>query len=296
MRDLLKRPEKAAYLFVFPSLLILLVFTVIPVVSAFGISMFDLNMFFKNTKFVGLGNYLKLIADARVWNSFGNTFYFVAMEVPLQVALGLVVAVLVAQNNYFNKLLRSVYFIPVICSLTSISIIWSLILDPNIGIIPYYAQLLNLGKPMFLKDPNMAMPIIVLLTVWKNFGHTMVILLAGIQGINPAYYEAAQVEGAGAFRQFFKITLPLLLPNIAFCAITNLIGSMQVFDQVYIATHGGPLFRTETAVQYIYGRAFTSPFQLGYASAIAMVLFIIIMVLSLVLNGWFLRREEAIYA
>ncbi|MCE5342140.1 MAG: sugar ABC transporter permease [Eubacteriales bacterium] len=221
---------------------------------------------------------------------------FMLMEVPLQVTLGLFVAVLVSRASWFVRLARSVLFIPVVCSLTSISIIWSLILDPTIGIIPYYTQLLGLGKCTFLKDPNLAMPIIVFLSVWKNFGQTMVILLAGIQSINPTYYEAAMVEGAKPAQQFFRITLPLLLPNVAFCVITNLIGSMQVFDQVYVATRGGPMFRTETAVMYIYTRAFSAPFQLGYASAIATVLFVIIMILSLTLNRWFLKREEAVYA
>ena len=276
-------------------MLILLVFTIIPVISAVGISLFNMNMFFKDTAFVGLANYKKAFADPRVWNSFGNTLKFVLMEVPLQVAVGLFLAVLLSRRSWFTNAMRTVFFVPVICSLTSIGIIWSLILDPTIGILPYYLRCLGLGSCQFLKDPDLAMPIIVLLTVWKNAGHTMVILLAGINAINPAYYEAARVEGASAVRQFFSITLPLLLPNVAFCVVTNLIGSMQVFDQVYVATRGGPLFRTETAVMYIYSRAFSAPFALGYASSIAVVLFVIIMTLSLTLNTWFLKREEGIY-
>lgn len=294
--DLLNKPEKAAWLFILPSMLILLVFTIVPVVASIGVSFFDLNMFFKNTHFAGLANYQKLIGDARVWNSLKNTFQFVLMEVPFQVALGLLVAVLVSRSSLFCKMARSVLFIPVVCSLTSISIIWSLILDPTIGILPYYLRELGLGRQTFLKDPDMAMGVIVFLSVWKNFGQTMVLLLAGIQSISPAYYEAAVVEGAGAWTRFIRITLPLILPNISFCVVTNLIGSMQVFDQVYVTTRGGPLFRTETAVVYIYSRAFSQPFALGYASAIATVLFAAIMILALSLNRWFLKREEAIYA
>ena len=123
----------------------------------------------------------------------------------------------------------------------------------------------------------------------------MVILLAGIQSISPSYYEAAEVEGASKTDQFFRITIPLLTPNIAFCAVTNLIGSMQVFDQVYVTTRGGPMFSTESAVLYIYTRGFNSPYQLGYASAIAVLLCLIIMTLSLTLNRWFIAREEGIY-
>ena len=295
MREWLNRPEKTAYLFILPSMLILLVFTIIPVISAVGISLFNMNMFFKDTTFVGLANYTKAFSDQRVWNSFGNTLKFVLMEVPLQVAVGLFLAVLLSRRSWFTNAMRTVFFVPVICSLTSIGIIWSLILDPTIGILSYYLRCLGLESCQFLKDPDLALPIIVLLTVWKNAGHTMVILLAGINAINPAYYEAARVEGASAVRQFFSITLPLLLPNVAFCVVTNLIGSMQVFDQVYVATRGGPLFRTETAVMYIYSRAFSAPFALGYASSIAVVLFVIIMTLSLTLNTWFLKREEGIY-
>lgn len=295
MRDWLNRPEKTAYLFILPSMLILLVFTIIPVVSAIVISLFNMNMFFKDTAWVGIANYQKAFSDGRVWNALGNTFRFVLMEVPLQVVLGLFMAVLLSRTNWFTKAMRTVFFIPVICSLTSISVIWSLILDPTIGILAYYIRNLGLGQVQFLKDPVLAMPIIVFLTVWKNFGHTMVILLAGIQSINPGYYEAATVEGATAFKQFTKITVPLLLPNLAFCVVTNLIGSMQVFDQVYVATRGGPLFKTETIVQYIYSRAFNQPYALGYASSIAAILFVIIMTLSLTLNTWFLKREEAVY-
>lgn len=276
-------------------MLILLVFTIIPVISAVGISLFNMNMFFKDTAFVGLANYKKAFADPRVWNSFGNALKFVLMEVPLQVAVDLFLAVLLSRRSWFTNAMRTVFFVPVICSLTSIGIIWSLILDPTIGILSYYLHCLGLGSCQFLKDPDLAMPIIVLLTVWKNAGHTMVILLAGINAINPAYYEAARVEGASAVRQFFSITLPLLLPNVAFCVMTNPIGSIQVFDQVYVATRGGPLFHTETAVMYIYSRAFSAPFALGYASSIAVVLFVIIMTLSLTLNTWFLKREEGIY-
>ena len=295
MRDWLNRPEKTAYLFILPSMLILFAFTFIPVVSAITISFFDLNMFFKNTAFSGIANYRKAFSDARVWNAMGNTFRFVLMEVPFQVALGLFMAALLSRTTWFTRAMRTVFFIPVICSLTSISVIWSLILDPTIGILAYYIRSMGLGQVQFLKDPVLAMPIIVFLTVWKNFGHTMVILLAGIQSISPGYYEAATVEGATAWKQFSRITLPLLLPNIAFCVVTNLIGSMQVFDQVYVATRGGPLFKTETIVQYIYSRAFNQPYALGYASSIATVLFVIIMTLSLSLNSWFLKREEAVY-
>ena len=289
------RPERAAYLFLAPSLIILVCFSLIPVLASFAISFMKMNLFLSDVGFAGLKNYQKLWADARMWNSLKNTMIFVLGEVPLQVCLGLVVAAMVTRNTRFNKMMRAAYFVPVICSLTSIGIILSMMLDTTIGIIPYFCKLLGLGSPTFLKSVSTAMPTVIAVTAWKNFGHTAVILLAGMQSIAPAYYEAADVEGAGKGNQFLRITIPLLLPNIAFCVVTNLIGSMQVFDQVYVMTRGGPLYSTESAVMYIYTRGFNSPFQLGYASAIAVALCLIIMALSLTLNRWFIAREEGIY-
>ena len=240
-------------------------------------------------------NFIRAFQDVRVGNSFLNTSYFVLLETPIQVFVGLVVAAAVAQNTYFNRFLRSVYFIPVICSMAAIGIIWSMILDSNIGIVPYYIHKLGFSKPLMLRDPNWAMPIVALLTVWKNFGQTMVILVAGIAGISGSYYEAARIDGASSFQQFWRITIPLLLPSLGFCVVTNLIGSFQVFDQVYVATRGGPMFRTETVVQYIYTRAFKPPYELGYASSIAFLLFCLIVVFSLLLNHRVRRQEEKIF-
>jgi multiple sugar transport system permease protein len=295
VNNLLCRPEKAAYLFIAPSMLILTLFVVVPLVAALVISMTQLNLFFTKTNFIGFANYLKAFSTDRVWNSFKNTFYFVLLEVPAQVVLGLVVASALAANTRFNRVMRSIFFIPVVCSLTSISLIWSLILDPTIGMIPYSLTLLGLPKITFLKDPALAMPVLAFLTVWKNFGHTMIIIGAGLTGISSTYYEAARIDGANAFQQFMRVTVPLLLPAIGFCVVTNLIGSMQMFDQAYVTTRGGPLFKTETAVIYIYQRAFSQPFELGLASAISVMLFVVIAVLSLTANGIIRRRERNLY-
>lgn len=289
------QPKHAAYVFLLPSFLVLTLFVFVPLVAALILGLLNINLFFKDTAFVGFDNFVKAFQDERVPNAFKNTFYFVLLETPVQVFIGLVVAATVAQNTRFNKFVRSVYFIPVVCSMTSIGIIWSLILDSNIGIVPYYIYQLGFQKPLMLRDPNWAMPIVALLTVWKNFGHTMVILVAGIAGISNTYYEAARIDGASSIQQFRHITIPLLIPSLSFCIVTNLIGSFQVFDQVYVATHGGPMHRTETAVQYIYSRAFSPPYELGYASAIAFMLFVVIAVLSLTLNRWLQKREEKMF-
>jgi len=289
------QPKHAAYLFITPSLLFLTVFVFVPLIIALFLGFFQVNLFFKDTMFVLFDNFTRAFQDERVMGSFLNTTYFVLLETPIQVFIGLVVAVLVTQNTYFNRFLRSIYFSPVICSMTAIGIIWSMVLDSNIGIIPYYIYRLGFEKPLMLRDPNWAMPIVALLTVWRNFGHTMIILVAGISSIPGTYYEAARIDGASSIQQFIRITIPLLLPALGFCMVTNLIGSFQVFDQVYVATRGGPMFRTETVVQYIYTRAFKAPYELGYASAIAFLLFLLIAVFSLILNHRLRRQEEKMF-
>ncbi|MBI9048626.1 MAG: sugar ABC transporter permease [Anaerolineaceae bacterium] len=286
-----KKPKGAAYIFLLPAILTLLVFVFVPLIYAVVISFQDVTIFLNPPNFVGFSNYERMFHDDRFWNALKNTFIFL-FEVPLQVILGLIVAVLLSKNTVFQKFARTVFFIPTICSLTAVGIVWSFLLDPQIGILPYYLFQLGLPRLKFLSDPNMAMPVIILTTVWKNFGLTMMILISGIQGIPQVYYEASKIDGANSIIQFFKITLPLLIPSLGFCIITNTIGSFQVFDQIYVMTQGGPLHTTETLVMYIYNVGFaTQPFNLSYASAIAVILFIIIMVISLLTNNYITQRE-----
>lgn len=293
IRDFFNKPQGAAYLFILPAVLTLIIFVIVPLISAVGISFMNLNIFLQTPKFVGLDNFTRLLHDERFWNALKNSFYFL-LEVPIQVIMGLLVAVYVSKNTVFRKFLRSVYFIPVVCSLTAMGIVWSFLLDPQIGIIPYYLVELGLPRYQFLTDPNMAMPLVILMTVWKNFGMTMVILVAGIQSIPESYYESSQIDGASSRVQFFNITIPLLIPSLGFCIVTNTIGSLQVFDQIYVMTQGGPLHHTETLVMYIYNEGFrTQPFNLSYASANAVVLFVIIMAISLLMNNYLTRRETS---
>jgi multiple sugar transport system permease protein len=291
IRSFFNKPSGAAYLFILPAVLTLFVFVVIPLVSAVGISFLNLTIFLHPPKFVGLANYTRMLHDARFWNALKNSFYFL-LEMPIQVVVGLLVAVYLSKNTLFRKFLRSVLFVPVVCSLTAMAIVWSFLLDPQIGILPYYLTQLGLPHLQFLTDPKMAMPLVILMTVWKNFGMTMVILVAGIQSIPQSYYEAAEIDGANPSAQFFQVTIPLLIPSLAFCIVTNTIGSLQVFDQIFVMTQGGPLHATETLVMYIYNVGFTSqPFNLSYASTIAVVLFGIIMVISLLMNKYLTQRE-----
>jgi multiple sugar transport system permease protein len=288
------KPERAAYLFILPALLILTVFVFVPMISSVIFSFLKMDIFLQNIGFAGFSNFLKMFSDERVGNALINTFYFAAVEVPMQIILALLAAIYVSKNTLFRKFLRSVFFIPAVCSMTAIGILWSFLLDPQTGMYPYYLSVLGLPKLLFLKDPTLAMPSVILLTVWKNFGYSMVILIAGIQSIPASYYEAAEIDGASKRRQFFGITLPMLIPSIGFCVVTCTIGALQVFDQIYVTTNGGPLFKTETLVAYVYNVGFRSaPYDLGYASALSVMLFVLIVIISLFLNNYFMRKETS---
>lgn len=282
----------AAWVFLLPSLLALFIFLFIPVTASFVMGFFNINIFLQDISFAKLGNYAELMGDGRFWNSVWNTIYFTLMVVPLGTALSLGVAVYVQKNTPFRKMLRTTYYIPVICSMTAIGIVWAVLLDPTIGMFTYWARWLGFENVKFLKDPQLAMPLVALMTIWKTFGLNMIIFVAGIQAIPDYYYEAAEIDGAGTYKQFTNITLPSLMPALGFCVITSTITSLMVFDQTYVMTRGGPLFKTETLAQYIYNRGFTiSPFRLGYASSVAFMLFILIIVITMIMYHFFMKQE-----
>lgn len=290
--EFLNRQNTAAWVFLMPSLLALLIFLFIPVAASFVMGFLNINIFLQDISFAGLGNYTELMRDARFWNSVVNTVYFTLMVVPLGIVLSLGVAVYVQKNTPFRKMLRTTFYIPVICSMTAIGIVWAVLLDPTIGMFAYWSGLLGFEDIQFLKDPQLAMPLVALMTVWKTFGLNMIIFVAGIQAIPDYYYEAAEIDGANPYQQFASITLPSLMPALGFCVITSTITSLMVFDQTYVMTRGGPLFRTETLAQYIYSRGFTiSPFRLGYASSVAFMLFILIIIITMIMYFFFMRQE-----
>ena len=286
------KSEHAAYLFLAPSFLVLVLFTVVPLLGTFVISFTNLNMFFTKKDFVGFDNFIRVFQDDRAIHSLVHTIYFTLLETPAQIIVGLLFASLLVKDNVFNRFCRSTFYIPVICSLTSIAIIFSMLLDPNIGAIPFLFSKLGLVAPQFFRDPTLAMPTVAFMTVWKNFGVTMTLLMTAMQGISKSYYESADLDGATSSQKFFSITLPQIVPTLGFCILTNLIGSMQVFDQVYVATGGGPRFKTETAVQYIYSRGFKPPYELGFASSLSSVLFAIIAFMAISANLYMAKKER----
>lgn len=284
------RKDRVGYLFIFPSVSILFVFTIIPLIFSFVISLTNLDIFLAVPDFIGLDNFTRTFADERVWNAFKNTFYYVAISVPVQLVIALLLAYWLYKPTRFNKLCRSIFYIPVLCSFTAIGILFNLILNSTVGYIPFIISKFTGSVPALLSDARFAMPIIIFISVWKAFGKTMIILVAGINDIPSTYFEASEIDGASKTQQFFYITLPNLLPTINFTLLTTIIGAFQVFDVVYVTTGGGPLYKTETIVQYIYQRGFSTPYDLGYASAMCIELFLVIAVIIMIFKGYMEKK------
>ena len=288
-----KARERAGILFVLPSMTILTIFVFIPLIISFVFSLFKFDMMFNNFEFQKLDNYIRLFQDGKFFNALWNTIYYTVCTVPVQIMISLVVAILIKKQSWFNSFCKTVFFIPAICSMTVISIIWSFLINKDIGMFSYWLELLGFEMVDLLNSPVWAMPTVILVGILKNLGFYMVILLAGLNGIDESYYEAAVMDGAGAFQKFRKITIPMMMPTLSFTVVNCIIGSFQVFDQVYVMTKGGPLFKTQTLVQLIYSTAFES-FDMGYASTIAVALFAITFVVSILTFKHMTREEDNI--
>ena len=285
-----KLQARAGMMFLAPSMIIFTLFVFIPLLASFAFSFLKTNLMFKNMTFVGFTNYINMFTDDRFWNAFGNTIYYTVCVVPAQVILALLVAVALRHQTKFNNFLKSVYFLPAICSMTVISIVWSFLLNKDISIISYYLSKIGIHMPDLLNSPTLAMPTVIGVGLWKNLGFNMVILVAGLQGIPESYYEAADLDGASSRVKLTHITIPMLMPTLTFVTVNSVISSFQIFDQVYVMTNGGPLFRTETVVQYIYNNAIGKS-DIGYASAVAVVMLILTLSVSLVLFKY-MRQDE----
>lgn len=270
----------SGYLFVAPSLLIIAIFVIGPVGQALWMSIHDWSFVRPEKPFVGLANYRELAGDDRFWNALQVTAVYTIGSVPTQIVLALAVALALNERLRGVSWLRGAYFFPVISSLAVMAIVWRFLLDPDIGLLSHWLAMLGLGSTDWLQSTTWALPAVMAVGIWKNLGFTMVILLAGLQGISETYYEAAAIDGAGRWARFRHITLPGLRQTMLFVTVIGVIASFQAFDQIYVMTRGGPLFTTETLVTYMYHQAFDL-FRMGYAAAIAWILFIIIMVGSI---------------
>lgn len=270
-------------MFLIPSVILLILFNVIPLLIAFGLSMFDVPMTLNGGTFVGLGNFTEAFRDSRFINSLKITAIFTGLEVPIQVFGALIVAALITKNNKKNKFFRVVYFLPVICSATAVGIMWRMILHSNIGFITATLQSMGLGKINFLNTPGLTIFVVSFISIWRSFGISAIIYVTAVQQVSPSLYEAADMDGAGKVRQFFSITAPSIRPTFWYILMTRFAGALQIFDIIYITTNGGPNYSTESTVTYIYSRAFSSSSSMGYASAMSVILFVVIMAITVLM-------------
>lgn len=275
-----KAQRNIALLFLLPNFLGFLIFIVYPVLKSLYISFFNWDGL-GTKEFIGLGNYARLFRDSTFQVSFWNNIHYTVVTVPLSIIFGILIALLMNTKIKGIKVFRVIYFLPQITSMVAIGIVWTTVLA-NYGPINQFLMTLGMeNPPQWLSSTTWALISVEIVSIWRSMGYNAVILLAGLQGVNVELYEAAKIDGAGAFKRFFSITLPMLSPTIFLCLVMQLIGSFKVFDTIMAMTQGGPGRATNVLTYYIYQRAFVD-WQFGYASAIAYVLFAIIMVLTLV--------------
>lgn len=300
-----KKFDFGPYLYLLPAFIIILVFRLVPIVLSFVVSFFEWTVTGAG-KFIGLENYAHLLRDKEFWQSLLNTFYLVIFVVPTSLILSLLFASLLNSIEKLKSFFRSVYFIPTVTSMVAISIVWKIIFNQQTGLANYFLEKIGLDPlgwlaesrgifqllfagmgieiPSWAGGPSLALFSIIIVTIWKGLGYNTIIYLAGLQNIPNVYYEAADIDGAGKIKQFFKITWPLISPTTYYVLMMTTITTFQVFSQIYLMTGppvGGPLGTTKVIVYFLFDKGFGESNNLSYASAIALVLFAIILSLTL---------------
>ncbi|MEO6331479.1 MAG: sugar ABC transporter permease [Gemmatimonadaceae bacterium] len=275
-----------AWLFLAPALSLIFLFFLLPVLASLLLSLTDFDIYAiadpSTTRFVGLKNYGRLLETPEFWQALRNTVYFALAGGPLTIAVSLGCALLLnARLTRFKTIFRTIYFIPFVTTLVAVSIVWRYLYHTRYGLLNYGLSHLGIGPIDWLGDPRWAMPAIILLAVWKNFGYNMLIFIAGLQSIPAELYDAAEIDGAGPVRRFFNVTLPLLGPTLLFVGVVTMIGYFQLFAEPYVMTQGGPLRATTSVVLLMYEEGFRW-WRMGYAAAIAFVLFLVILIATLI--------------
>ena len=268
------------YVYLAPTLAGMLLLSAGAIVGAFlvGFTQWDL---VAPPAWTGLANYRAMLASALFWEVFGNTFYFVALAVPFAVGGALLLALLVNQQLRGMAFFRTVYFMPVVASMVAVALVWSWIYNPEYGLLnSVLSRWFGVRGPEWLADPRWAMPALVIVTVWKGLGYNMLLFLAGLQNVPKELYEAALADGARSWSCFRHVTLPILSPTTFFVVVISIINAFQVFEQTFILTRGGPGNATRTLSYFIYENAFQF-FRMGYASAMAVVLFLLLFGITL---------------
>ncbi|MEB3103707.1 carbohydrate ABC transporter permease [Ferviditalea candida] len=269
------------YAMLSPALVLYGTFFIFPFLFALFLSFMQWNLISPDMEYVGLENYRNLFADDVFWVSFKNTFVYALGTVPASMMIALGLAVLVESVGRAREIYRFLLFIPVVASLAVTSLVWMLLMNPHSGLFNKYLSVFGIEGPNWLNDPNWAMWSLIIIGVWKAIGYNLVLYIAGLKGIDNQLYEAAEIDGAGKWKQFFTITMPLLAPVNLFVLIVSIINSFQVFTTIHIMTQGGPNNATNVLVYQVWQEAFQF-FDIGKASALSMVLFALLLIITIV--------------
>lgn len=284
---LAREAQVTGWLFISPMLLGFTLLLLFPMGKALYMSLNDWPLL-GGHRFVGLDNYKDIAVDPLFWKVFGNTAYFTLGLVPFNIVLALMLALLLSRSLKGIGIFRTAIFVPVMTSLIVWSIVWKYMFATDSGLINQLLMLFNIKGAAWLYDERLAMPAVIVTSVLKNVGLNMVLFIAAIQQVSRSLYEAAELDGAGKTKTFFNVTLPMITPTVFLTVVMTVIGSLKVFGQIYVMTQGGPSNSTKVLVYYIWEKAFKL-FQMGYASALAFVLFFVVLILTLL--QWQLRKR-----
>lgn len=281
--------RSAGWEFVSPALLILGIFVAIPAIWGIAMSFTQYDGM-GDARFSGAANYQRLLDDPLIWTTLLNTAIYVLFTLPLGLMLGLGVALALHQKWFVGRsFVRGIYFLPNVTSMAAVAFVWEWLLNPEYGLVNAGLRTAGIHGPGWLSDPNLAMPSVAAVSVWHGLGFGVLIYLAGLRAIPEEVHEAARIDGAGPWKAFRHVTWPLLTPTTMFLTVMGVIGGFQVFQSVYIMTGGGPLDRTRVYLFYLWQTAFQN-LEMGYASAMAVLLFAIVLLLTLVQWRFYSKR------
>lgn len=284
----------APYLFIGPAIIVLLLFAILPILIAFGISFTDMNLLgladWANINFIGFDNFARLFQDKAFIQAIGNTFYYVIIGVPLAVLASFLVALALNYvSNWLSSVFRVIFYMPSITNIVAIAVVWGFLYNKEYGLFNFMLSLINVDAISWLDNPAIAKLSLIMLAVWKSTGVSMLIFLAALQSIPKSYYEAADIDGANGWQKLINITLPSMSFATFFVIVTTLIGWLQFFEEPFVMTKGGPLGSTTSMALFIYQEGFQYS-EFGYGAAASFVLFIIIILVTVL--QFKLRKSE----
>ena len=293
----MNRRERTAWSFVSPALLAIGFFFAVPTIAALFLSLTDFDIYaladIRNLRFVGIDNYVALVERPLFWKAMGNTMWFVVLGVPLTVATSLAAALFLNSRTLrWKPLWRLAFFAPFVTTLVATAVVWRYLLHTRYGLINYGLGEVGIAPVDWLGDPRAALPAILIFVVWKTFGYNMIIFLAALQTTSQDLYEAARIDGAGPWARFRHVTLPAIGPTVLLVSILSVAGFFQLFAEPYVMTLGGPAQSTVTVLYFLFEEGFKW-WNLGTASAVAVILFILIFIVTMV-QLWVARRREAV--